>query len=160
MEIRELTVAECPWLDALLGEHFGSSRVVSRGRIHDALTLPGFVAIGDGGPLGVAVYTIGGGECELVALAVERPREGIGRALVEAVASRARGEACSRVWLVTTNDNIVAQRFYEAIGWRLAAVHVGAIAQSRLLKPEIPILGSAGVPITDEIEFDLPLAWA
>jgi hypothetical protein len=41
---------------------------------------------------------------------------------------------------------------------RLAAVHRGAIAESRRLKPEIPLRGVGGHPIDDEIEFEWLLA--
>ena len=40
---------------------------------------------------------------------------------------------------------------------RLAAVHRGAIAESRKLKPEISLFGVGGRPIEDEIEFELAL---
>jgi hypothetical protein len=39
----------------------------------------------------------------------------------------------------------------------LAAVHRGAIAESRRLKPEISYFGVGGRPIEDEIEFELLL---
>jgi hypothetical protein len=39
----------------------------------------------------------------------------------------------------------------------LAAVHRGAIAESRKLKPEISLVGVGGRPIEDEIEFELLL---
>jgi hypothetical protein len=38
-----------------------------------------------------------------------------------------------------------------------AAVHRGAIAQSRKLKPDISHFGVGGRPIEDEIEFELIL---
>jgi hypothetical protein len=40
---------------------------------------------------------------------------------------------------------------------RLAALHRGAIAQSRTLKPEIPETGLDGIPIRDELELELPV---
>jgi ribosomal protein S18 acetylase RimI-like enzyme len=49
---------------------------------------------------------------------------GIGRALMCAVRER-----YSKLWLVTTNDNLHAQRFYSRLGLRLVAVHAGAIAK-------------------------------
>ena len=59
---------------------------------------------------------------------------------------------------VTTNDNGPAILFYRAVGWELVAVHKGAIAESRRLKPEIPEVGLGGVPIEDELEFELRLS--
>jgi hypothetical protein len=61
------------------------------------------------------------------------------------------------MWLITTNDNGPAIRFYEGRGMRIAAIHRGAIAESRKLKPEIPLFGVDGLPIDDEVEFELLL---
>jgi hypothetical protein len=36
-------------------------------------------------------------------------------------------------------------------------VHRDAVAESRRLKPSIPLVGIGGVPITEEIEFDYPV---
>jgi hypothetical protein len=58
------------------------------------------------------------------------------------------------VWLITTNDNVSAQRFYVAVGFELAAVHEGAVERSRELKPEIPLTGQTGTPIRDELEYE------
>jgi RimJ/RimL family protein N-acetyltransferase len=62
------------------------------------------------------------------------------------------------MWLITTNDNEPAIRFYERRGMRIIAIHRGAIAQSRKLKPEIPYFGVDGRPIEDEVEFELLLS--
>jgi ribosomal protein S18 acetylase RimI-like enzyme len=59
--------------------------------------------------------------------------------------------------LVTTNDNLPAIAFYRKLGWRQVAIHRGAIADARRLKPEIPEFGANGLPKEDEIEFDLTL---
>ena len=83
-----------------------------------------------------------------------RPRQGIGRRLLEAAEEVGRGLGCRRLWLVTTNDNRPALAFYQAVGWRQCAIHRGAITESRRLKPQIPRTGHAGIPIEDEIEFE------
>jgi RimJ/RimL family protein N-acetyltransferase len=57
--------------------------------------------------------------------------------------------------LITTNDNAPAQRFYERLGFRLVLVREGELRRSRLLKPEIPLVGAGGVPIRDELEYEL-----
>jgi chloramphenicol 3-O-phosphotransferase len=64
---------------------------------------------------------------------------------------------CRRLWLITTNDNTLAQRFYENRGFAVKAVHKDAIAGSRKLKPELPEKGFAGIPIRDEIELELQI---
>ena len=50
-------------------------------------------------------------------------------------------ERCRRRWPITTNDNEPAITFYTHWGMRLAAVHRGAITESRQLKPEISLSG-------------------
>ena len=59
-----------------------------------------------------------------------------------------------RLWLVTTNDNLAALKFWQKRGYRLVAVHRNAIAQARRIKPQIPITGQDGIPIRDEIELE------
>ena len=63
-----------------------------------------------------------------------------------------------RAWLITTNDNLDAIRFYQRRGFTIATVHAGAIEQSRTIKPSIPLVGSYGIPIRDEIEFEMLLS--
>ena len=64
---------------------------------------------------------------------------------------------CRRVWLITTNDNLRALRFYQRRGFRLVAVHPNALARSRELKPSIPEIGLDGIPLRDELELELTL---
>ncbi|MDP2975645.1 MAG: hypothetical protein Q8N45_05465, partial [Anaerolineales bacterium] len=66
-------------------------------------------------------------------------------------------EKCRRLFVVTTNDNTPALRFYQKRGFVIAAVRINAIEQSRKLKPEIPFAGEDGIPIRDEIELEMIL---
>lgn len=126
--------------------------VVSRGRLHVLRHLPALVARDRAGLLGGLLYQLGDdGSAEVVALQAVVPRRGVGSALLRACTAR-----FANVWLVTTNDNVEAQRFFLAQGGRRVAVHAGAVTVARRLKPGIPMTGLGGVPITDEIEF----AWA
>lgn len=137
---------------------WGSARVASRGRLHELDAVPGFAAIEDDELAGVATYRIAGDECEVVT--IDSMREGIsgGTRLLEAVVAAARAAGCRRAWLVTTNDNAAAIRFYQRRGWRLVALHAGAVDAARAtIKPEIPLLGDDEIPIRDELEFELTL---
>jgi len=134
---------------------WGSDIVVTRGRIHHPIDLPGFVALDDDNKLvGLVTYTISGRECEIVTLDAHVKWQGIGTALLKAVCREAIAASCTRVWLITTNDNIDAIRFYQRRGFVLKAVYANAIAESRKLKPQIPLIGEHGIPIRDEIEFE------
>jgi ribosomal protein S18 acetylase RimI-like enzyme len=137
---------------------WGSTFVASRGRLHGLRELPALAVRGRGRLLGLAFYKIEDGECELVALDAMTPGAGSGTALLEAVAGRARADGCSRLWLVTTNDNMHAMGFYQRHGMRLVAAYPGAVDEARArVKPEIPAIGIDGIPIHDEIEFELRL---
>jgi GNAT superfamily N-acetyltransferase len=138
----------------VLTQHWGSTQIVSRGRVHDALRLPAFVALIDDRAVGLATYHLECAACEIVSLNSLVPGIGIGSRLIEEVAAVAKQSSCARIWLITTNDNLPANRFYRQRGFRPAAVHENAVARSRLLKPSIPLVGANGIPIKDEWEFE------
>lgn len=154
--IRAYTESDRTWAEPLINETFGGSLQARRGELIDVLALPGFVAERDGRPVGLVTYRREHGECELALIeAVERHR-GIGTALVDALRREVAG--CERIWLVTTNDNLEALRFYQRCGFVLSALRVGAVDDSRRqLKPQISAVGDFGIPIRDEIELELRL---
>jgi ribosomal protein S18 acetylase RimI-like enzyme len=113
---------------------------------------------GDDALAGVLTYDIVGDECEILTLHVENQWAGTGTALVDAAAAVAARAGCRRFWVVTTNDNVDALRFYQRRGFRIAAVRPGAVDEARrTLKPRIPPTGFYGIPLRDEIELDQPL---
>jgi ribosomal protein S18 acetylase RimI-like enzyme len=61
------------------------------------------------------------------------------------------------LFLVTTNDNTPALRFYQKRGFVLSALRPNAIAENRKVKPEIPLTGQDGIPIRDELELEMHL---
>jgi ribosomal protein S18 acetylase RimI-like enzyme len=153
---RPLEAGDRGWAAAKLRDLWGEV-VVSRGAAHDATALPGFVAEEAGEPVGLATYRIDGDDCELVTINAFPKGSGAGTALVDAVLAAARAAGCRRVWLITTNDNLRALRFYQRRGFRLVAVHPGALDRSRELKPSIPEIGLDGIPLRDELELELTL---
>ena len=157
IEVRQADDQDRQWIRDLLRDHWGSPMIVSRGRVQHADRLPGVIALEDGIRVGLLTYAIEGRQCQIVSLDAVFARKGIGTALLEAVRRRAAAAECRRLWLVTTNDNLPAIRFYEQRDFRRVAVHVDAVRQSRKLKPDIPEIGVGGVPIRDEIEYELTL---
>jgi ribosomal protein S18 acetylase RimI-like enzyme len=155
--VRPLGADDLPWLETLFAERWGGNVSVSRGVAHDTTALPGVIALFDEQRVGVATYRITGRDCELVTLDSVRDGAGVGTALVDAVARAARAEGAERLWLITTNDNLRALRFYQRYGFDLVAVHRDAVARSRALKPSIPEIGLDGIPIRHELELELPL---
>jgi ribosomal protein S18 acetylase RimI-like enzyme len=131
--------------------------IITRGWIHDTSALPGFVAIRDGEPVGLVTFSIKGDECEITTLDSLVEGIGIGSTLVEEVKRVALDQECTRLWLITTNDNVKALRFYQKRGFCLVAVHRNALDQTRRLKPSLPLTGIDGIPLRDEIELELDL---
>jgi len=157
LSIRPVRASDYDWIAVFLIEQWGSVKVISRGNLHYANTLPGLVAAIDEQPAGLATYSIENDQCELVTLNSMVPEQGIGTDLLNIVVAIAREKRCKRVWLITTNDNTAALRFYQKRGFHLKAIYPDAIERSRKLKPEIPLSGIDGIPIKDEIELELLL---
>jgi ribosomal protein S18 acetylase RimI-like enzyme len=126
---------------------------VRHGELIDVLALPGFTAERDGRPVGLLTYRRADGECELAFIAALERQHGVGSALLDALLHEV-GDG-ERIWLVTTNDNLEALRFYQRRGFRLSALRTGAVDESRRrLKPQISTDGEFGIPIRDEIELE------
>lgn len=137
---------------------WGADFVISRGRKVYSTELDGFVAREESGErIGLVTHEVIGDECEIITLDAFTKYRGVGTKLIEAVIGVARGAGVKRLWLITTNDNVDAIRFYQKRGFTIAAVHVDAIKKSRELKPSIPLIGHYGIPIRDEIEFEMLL---
>ena len=157
VSIQPISNKDKAWVDSFMIEHWGATSVVSRGVVHEGSSLAGFFALYEDKHVGLVTYHIVGNECEIVSLDSTRPSLGIGTALIQAVVEVARREHCTRIWLITTNDNLHALGFYQRRGFVLAALHRNAIEASRRIKPEIPLVGNDGIPIRDEIELELLL---
>jgi len=156
-QIRPLSAGDSALVARFLEEHWGSTKIVTRGRIHRADQLPGFIALQEDKPVGLLTYRIDSDECEIVTMNSLRDGMGIGSGLLNAVNHQAISAECRRLWLVTTNDNTAALRFYQNRGFELVAVYRNALEESRRLKPEIPSVGVDGIPLRDEIELELLL---
>ena len=156
-EIRDLAEVDRSWVKEFIEVEWGGSTVVSRGQVHNPSSLPGFIALDSDRPVGLVTFNIDDKSCELVTLNSFKEGMGIGAALVESVVVNAKEAGCHRLWLITTNDNTGALRFYQKTGFRLIAVHRDALEESRKLKPTIPLIGLDGIPIRDELELEIRL---
>jgi ribosomal protein S18 acetylase RimI-like enzyme len=157
MHIEEAKEDHRDWIRSLLCERWGAPEVVTRGRLHHADQLPGFIAFEEKRPVGLVTYALQNGDCEIVSLDALQTGQGIGSALVKAVLNVAATEDCRRVWLITTNDNTPALRFYQKAGFELVAIHRDAIKKARRLKPAIPRIGLDGIPIKHEMELEITM---
>ena len=138
-------------------ESWSGPFIAVHGVLYDTRTHPGYVAVEGGVVVGYILYNLMDGECEITVLESLRQKQGIGRALIDAVIQKAKIANCRRIWLITTNDNTGAIRFYQRYGFDLRAVHINAMDQARKLKPQIPLIGDDGIPLKHEFEFELLL---
>lgn len=155
LTIRPLKPDDHELVSHWLVDSWGAEIVVAHGEVLRPVELPGFLAESGSEAVGLVTYAVRGEACEIVTLDSRRKGQGIGSALIEAVKAAAVRAACRRLWLVTTNDNTRALRFYQKRGFSLCALRPGAVAESRKLKPEIPLTGEDGIPIRDEIELEM-----
>lgn len=153
MVIRAYADSDRVWAEDLLNEGFGGPLQCRRGELIDVLALSGLVAEEDGRRVGLLTYQCEAGVCEIAFIAAVERHLGIGSALLDAL--RREVADCERMWLVTTNDNLEALRFYQRRGFVLAALRAGAVDDARReLKPTISRIGNFEIPIRDEIELE------
>jgi DNA-3-methyladenine glycosylase I len=179
--IRPLQREDREWVAHFLDKHWGSTQMVTRGRVLYGHLLPGFVAerlrpsdddtstkeadddateenpIVTMEKIGLLTYNLEEKECEIVSLDSLVPNIGIGTGLVNELIEAAKEGGIKRLWLITTNDNLPALRFWQKRNFELVQVHRNSIEEARRLKPQIPITGINGIPIRDEIELELQL---
>lgn len=144
-------------VDAYIRDLWGGPMIVTLGNRYDSSNLPGFVAEDDGALLGAVLYRICNDECEISALFSLIQGIGVGTTLLDTVIATAKKNGVRRAWLITTNDDIRAIRFYQRYGLSLKAVHIGAFEVTRSLKKELPSLGNDNIPIEHEFEFEMIL---
>ena len=161
--IRPLERTDREWVAHFLDERWGTTQIVSRGKAVYGHLLPGFMAErscdstteeASTENIGLITVHIGENECEITTLNSLSECVGVGSALVEAVENWAQEAGLARLWLVTTNDNLAALKFWQKRGYELVTVHRNAIADARRIKPQIPITGLDGITIRDEIELE------
>jgi N-acetylglutamate synthase-like GNAT family acetyltransferase len=156
-QVREKTNEDMKWIVSYMKGNWGSEKIVTRNKIYDTKDIPGFIAVQNEKPVGIALYNIENNECEMILLESFIEKIGIGSTLIDYVKKVAMTKDCKRLWLITTNDNTHAIRFYQLREFSLVAIYRNALEESRKLKPEIPLKGIDGIPLKDEIELELLL---
>jgi len=157
ISIKPLKQNDKEWVKTLLEKSWGSIEIVTRGKITNAAELPGFKAVISGRDIGLVTYKMHDSDCEIVTLDSIVENKGIGNKLIKEVIKKAKENRCGRIFLITTNDNMKALRFYQKRGFILAILFPNALAESRKLKPKIPKIGIDGIPLRDEIELEMKL---
>src|SRR5947207_10897502 len=161
VSVRAMTAEDAGWADRLLSGYQGTRITARLGELLDPLDLPGLVAEVDGSPVGLLTYRVDGDQVEALTIHAQASGRGVGSALLAAAVDEARRLAVRRLWLVTTNDNLHAIRFYLRRGMHVAQIHEGAVDRDRKLKPEMSrVNGENGIAMRDLVEFELdPATW-
>jgi ribosomal protein S18 acetylase RimI-like enzyme len=158
VDVQPLTENDRAWAVEVESESWSEPVVARLGELVDPTQLPGFIALLDGQRAGLASYAVRGAECELVTIRSLQEGRGVGRALLDAVRGAAIEAGCTRLWLITTNDNLRALELYQRWGMDIVAFHRHAVTEARRrLKPSIPTHGALGIPIAHELELELRL---
>ncbi|WP_199690384.1 MULTISPECIES: GNAT family N-acetyltransferase [Clostridia] len=115
--------------------------VVSSG-VYDCSTLDGFTFINDENKnIGLITFIIKGKECEIISLDSIEEGKGIGSSLVQEVEKFARKNKCKFLKIITTNDNLLALKFYQKRGFRLSQIMVDAVPKGQKVKTRDPLKG-------------------
>jgi ribosomal protein S18 acetylase RimI-like enzyme len=157
LSLRRLTLKDVPRLRQFWVEHWGDDFMVVHGTIYRPEQLEGFVVEDGDEWIGLITFMIKDNECEVTSLDSLRAGQGIGSMLIDKVIEESRTRGCRRLFLITTNDNLNALGFYQKRGFKLVAVHRGAVNESRKIKPTIPLIGMNNIPLRDEIELEMSL---
>jgi ribosomal protein S18 acetylase RimI-like enzyme len=157
IEFRKKNINDAQKVSEIIRERWYGEFIVVHNTIYLPVNLDGFIALEKDEIIGLITYTYDYYDCEIVSLDSLKEGCGIGTKLVELVMAEASANNCSSLWLITTNDNEKASAFYRKRGFSLVETIPGAINNSRKIKPEIPLTGENGTPITDELKFSVAL---
>ena len=142
-------------INAFLIQHWFTTDMVVHGECIDLGKADGLYALEHEEIAGLVTYRIRQDEMEILSLDSVHENRGIGTALLNAAVQTAADRHCSRIMLITTNDNINALRFYQKRGFDMVRLYRNYVDQARKRKPEIPLTGENGIPIKHEIELEL-----
>jgi ribosomal protein S18 acetylase RimI-like enzyme len=80
--------------------------------------------------------------------------KGIGTKIIERIKEIAKTKHCKRIWLITSNENINAIKFYQKRGFHISNIYLNAMEEARKIKPETQKFSNV-IEIRDEIEFEI-----
>lgn len=158
LDVRDFEPDDHDWARALIGSHQdGDHRVALLGELLDPLEHEGIVAEVDGRPAALLTVREGTDGLQVLTLHSEVMNVGAGTRLLETALRVAEASSAPRLWLITTNDNIPAIRWYLRRGMTVARVHEGAADRDRgAIKPTMPATNpDNGIPIRDYVELEL-----
>ncbi|MGL5899903.1 MAG: GNAT family N-acetyltransferase, partial [Lactobacillaceae bacterium] len=70
---------------------------------------------------------------------------------LKTVEEEAKMMGVHKIKIITTNDNLLALKFYQKKGYRITKVVPDAVKKARKIKKTIPLKGNDNIPIWDEL---------
>jgi len=154
-EIREVDDVIREKIQPILNETWGTPYLAINGKLWDSRTMPGYAAVSGDEVLGYLLYEFHSGLCEIMILESVVQNIGIATALIQQVKQIAKSNGMDKIIVQTSNDNTHAFRFYQRRGFTIREIRLGAMDAARRLKSSIPLIGEEGIPLRDEIEFEI-----
>ncbi|MDL2317494.1 GNAT family N-acetyltransferase [Eubacteriales bacterium OttesenSCG-928-A19] len=140
-----------------LREAWQSTDMYVRGERVDMTRADGICAYAGTALVGLITFRARDGVGEILSFNSLREGEGIGSSLLGRCLDTLRAEGCTRVVLITTNDNLHALGYYQRRGFDLIALYLNTMEETRRHKPGIPLIGENGIPLRHEIELAMNL---
>jgi GNAT superfamily N-acetyltransferase len=152
MHVRAFEPGDIAWAETMLGG-MGGRLQARRGELVDVLDASGFVALDDrANRVGLLTYASRNDGVEILYVEALHRHGGVGTVLLEALFRLVGNQT---LWVVTTNDNLDALRFYQRRGFAIRTVRAGADDDSRAtIKPGIGLVGEYEIPLRDEFELE------
>jgi GNAT superfamily N-acetyltransferase len=155
LEVRR--IEDRPALEELLALRWSGASILVRGRFVEPSQVEAFGAYQGEALAGLVTWRYEGRILYLLTLDNVTGRRGVGERLLDAVIEQGRADRAPLLRALIGNDNVNALGFYQRRGFRIVAVHTGAVDVMRAYKPSIPEIGLNGIPLHDEIELELAL---
>lgn len=153
-KIRLALPDDSKWLNELMEKSWGGLPLVIRGKKYYPSALDGIIAENERGIAGFLFYEMRDRDCEIIVFEIFDKFKGTGTAILNKLKEIAKNKKCYRLYLMTTNDNLDALRFYQRRGFTICEIHVDSVKISRKIKPTIGMIGNHGIPVRDEIDLE------
>lgn len=157
LSMRSVVSEDAKWIEEFMNKNWGGLPLVIRGKKYDPRNLEGFIIENTQGIAGFLFYEIQHQDCEIIGLEAFEKFKGIGTMMLNNLKEMAKNKNCRRIYLMTTNDNLDALRFYQGRGFFICNIHVDSVKISRKIKPSIGMVGDYGISVRDEIDLEFLL---
>lgn len=152
LKIRPITPDDSQWIKEIMDASWGGLPLIIRGKKY--YPKDGIVAENEGGVAGFLFYEIQNADCEIMVFEIFDKFKGTGTIMLNKLFEIAKHRKCKRVYLMTTNDNLDALRFYQRRGFTICGIHLDSMKISRKMKPAIGMIGNYDIPMRDEIDLE------